>query len=182
MTSSESIPSSAWFGSWFRYSPVSLFAAGFISVLVFQQGTIAILNAVGFTPATPFSASRTWPLGVPQIWSFAFWGGVWGIVRLLREVVPGEVGSSPSSLEPFSLPWSFGSSSFPRKALPWPPAGIRSEWLPTSLLMEHGDWAWRCCCGIALNLIADPWCGARTGPEPRLAGVFRRLAMVRASE
>jgi hypothetical protein len=57
-----------------------LFAAGFISALVFLQGALAILNAVGFTPLTPFSASGTWPLGVPQIWSLAFWGGVWGLV------------------------------------------------------------------------------------------------------
>jgi hypothetical protein len=49
-------------------------------VLVFQQGALAVLNAVGFTPATPFSGAQTWPLGVPQIWSFAFWGGVWGLV------------------------------------------------------------------------------------------------------
>jgi hypothetical protein len=80
MTTVESIPSSHWYGSLFRYSPFSLFAAGFISVLLFQQGAVAILHAVGFTPATPFPASRTWPLGVPQIWSWAFWGGVWGLV------------------------------------------------------------------------------------------------------
>ena len=73
-TTAVTAPSSSWYGSWFRYSPISLFAAGFISVLVFQQGALAILHAVGFTPATPFSASRTWPLDVPQIWSFAFWG------------------------------------------------------------------------------------------------------------
>jgi hypothetical protein len=54
--------------------------AGFISVLVFQQGAQAILNAVGFIPNAPFPASRTWPLGAPQIWSWAFWGGVWGLV------------------------------------------------------------------------------------------------------
>jgi hypothetical protein len=57
-----------------------LFAAGFISVLVFQMGALAILNALGFTPATPFSTARTSPLGVPQIWSLALWGGVWGLV------------------------------------------------------------------------------------------------------
>jgi len=80
MTAAETLPSTSRFGSWFRYSPISLFAAGFISVLVFFQGALAILNAVGFTPATPFSASATWPLGVPQVWSLAFWGGVWGLV------------------------------------------------------------------------------------------------------
>jgi len=85
MTISESIPSARWYGPWFRYSPISLFAAGAISVLVFQQGAVAILNAVGFTPFTPFGSSRTWPLGLPQIWSFAFWGGVWGLVYGLFE-------------------------------------------------------------------------------------------------
>jgi hypothetical protein len=44
-----------------------------------RQGALAILNAAGFTPATPFSPARTWPLAVPQIWSWAFWGGVWGL-------------------------------------------------------------------------------------------------------
>lgn len=80
MTTVGSTSRSASYGSLFRYSPISLFAAGFISVLVFQQGAVAILHAVGFTPATPFPASRTWPLDVPQIWSWAFWGGVWGLV------------------------------------------------------------------------------------------------------
>lgn len=80
MTTLEPASANHWYGSWSRYSPVSLFAAGFISVLVFQQGALAILHAVGFTSATPFSASLTAPLGVPQIWSFAFWGGVWGLV------------------------------------------------------------------------------------------------------
>jgi len=80
MTTSETIPTAHWYGSWFRYSPVFLFAAGFISVLVFQQGAHAILYAIGLIPSAPFSASRTCPLEVPQIWSFAFWGGVWGLV------------------------------------------------------------------------------------------------------
>jgi ActR/RegA family two-component response regulator len=71
MTTIESTPTSHWYGSLFRYSPISLFAAGFISVLVFQQGPVAILHAVGFTPATPFSTSRTWPMDVPQIWALS---------------------------------------------------------------------------------------------------------------
>jgi len=64
----------------FRYSILSCFAAGFISVLVFQMGAIAILNALGLVPFQPFGYAASKPLGVPQIWSFAFWGGVWGIV------------------------------------------------------------------------------------------------------
>src|SRR5215831_8004368 len=64
----------------FRHSIVSCFAAGFISVLLFQMGAIAILNALGLVPFQPFGYAATKPLGVPQIWSFAFWGGIWGIV------------------------------------------------------------------------------------------------------
>ena len=66
---------SAGFGP-FRYSPLSLFAAGFISVLVFQMGAIAVLHAIGAVPFTPFPYTATRPMGVPQIWSFAFWGGM----------------------------------------------------------------------------------------------------------
>ena len=65
----------------FRHSIVSLFAAGFISVLLFQMGALAILNAIGFPGAgAPFPYGVTKPMNVPQIWSFAFWGGMWGIV------------------------------------------------------------------------------------------------------
>lgn len=63
----------------FRHNILSLFVAGAISVIVFQHGSIAILNALGYA-GQPFGYARTEPLGVPQIWSFAFWGGIWGIV------------------------------------------------------------------------------------------------------
>jgi hypothetical protein len=79
MTSSESIAGASRSGRLYRHSPLVPFAAG-LSVVVFQQGCLAILNALGLTPATPFPATRTWSLGVPQIWSFAFWGGVWGLI------------------------------------------------------------------------------------------------------
>jgi len=68
----------------FRHNVVSLFLAGAISVLVFQNGVIAILNALGYAPP-PFGYARTQPFNIPQIWSFAFWGGVWGIVFGLAE-------------------------------------------------------------------------------------------------
>jgi hypothetical protein len=67
-------------GSLFRHPPIWLFLAGAISVLAFQQGALAILNAIGFTPATPFGYGKTQPFGVPQVWSMAFWGGIWGLV------------------------------------------------------------------------------------------------------
>jgi hypothetical protein len=64
----------------FRYHPLVLFIAGAISVLLFQHGTIAILHALGQVPNPPFGYGASKPMGVPQIWSLAFWGGLWGIV------------------------------------------------------------------------------------------------------
>jgi hypothetical protein len=63
-----------------RYSLVSLFIAGFLSVLVFHQGFLTLWYLWGLTPNPPFPTRATAPLGVPQIWSLAFWGGVWGLV------------------------------------------------------------------------------------------------------
>jgi hypothetical protein len=56
------------------------FAAGFISVLVFHQGVIWLLHAAGALPNPPFPLRPVGPLGVPQVYSLAFWGGVWGVV------------------------------------------------------------------------------------------------------
>jgi hypothetical protein len=56
------------------------FVAGFLSVLIFHQGGLALLNALGLTDRTPFSMDATKPFGVPQVISSAFWGGLWGIV------------------------------------------------------------------------------------------------------
>lgn len=64
----------------FRYSIISCFVAGGISVLLFEMGAIGILHALGLVPFQPFGYAATKPLGVPQIWSFVFWGGIWGIV------------------------------------------------------------------------------------------------------
>lgn len=58
---------------------VAGFVSGAVSVLVFHQGAAEILHAVGLTPRAPWSMAPTAPWGVPQVWSLAFWGGVWGI-------------------------------------------------------------------------------------------------------
>jgi hypothetical protein len=71
-------------GGLFRHSIVCLFAAGFISVLVFQSGANAILHGFGLA-GQPFGYAPTKPLGVPAVWSFAFWGGVWALVFGLAE-------------------------------------------------------------------------------------------------
>src|SRR5260370_7709080 len=64
----------------FRHHPISCFAAGFISVLVFQMGAWAIMYALGMTTNAPFGYAPTKPFGVPQLWSFACWAAVCGSV------------------------------------------------------------------------------------------------------
>ena len=63
-----------------RNSLLSLFIAGFLSVLVFHQGFLTLWYLWGMTSNPPFPMRATAPFGVPQIWSYAFWGGVWGLV------------------------------------------------------------------------------------------------------
>jgi hypothetical protein len=59
------------------------FVAGFLAVPLFHQPMLALLHAVGLTPATPYAMRPLPPLGVPQVVSQSFWGGVWGIVFAL---------------------------------------------------------------------------------------------------
>ena len=56
------------------------FAAGFLSVLVFSNGGIALYHAVGApVPFAPWSMAPVPPFGVPQTLSAAFFGGLWGV-------------------------------------------------------------------------------------------------------
>jgi hypothetical protein len=54
------------------------FLAGFIAVLIFHQGVLGILHALGEAPP-PFAFKSTAPFGVPAVISAAFWGGIWAI-------------------------------------------------------------------------------------------------------
>lgn len=58
---------------------VLAFLAGFIAVLTFHQGVLALLHAIGIAARAPYATSPTQPFGIPQVWSLAFWGGVWGL-------------------------------------------------------------------------------------------------------
>jgi hypothetical protein len=55
------------------------FVAGALSVLLFHQGAAALLHALALTPRAPYSMAATAPFGIPQLWSIALWGGVWGV-------------------------------------------------------------------------------------------------------
>src|SRR3954466_7505522 len=61
------------------------FVAGFIAVLLFHQPVVAALAALGMIKAGVYSMTATAPLGVPQVISLSFWGGMWGIVFALCE-------------------------------------------------------------------------------------------------
>ena len=59
---------------------VAGFIGGCLSVLVFHQLFIWAMTQAGWMKATVYSTRAIPPLGVPQIVSQAFWGGLWGIV------------------------------------------------------------------------------------------------------
>jgi hypothetical protein len=56
------------------------FLAGSIAVFLFHQPALALLNQLGIAQGNLYSFRTTAPLGVPQVISLAFWGGVWGVL------------------------------------------------------------------------------------------------------
>ncbi len=58
---------------------VKAFIAGYAVTLVFHQGAWTLFFLAGVVPQPPFAMHRTWPFGVPEVISLAFWGGVWAI-------------------------------------------------------------------------------------------------------
>jgi len=143
-------------GDIFPIRAIFAFIAGFCSVLIFHQGTLSILHAVGITAATPFPYGPTKPFGLPQIWSLAFWGGIWGIALALADR------SFPGGPGYWLLTLVFGAIGptfvawlvvFPLKGLPlgggWKPSGIatglmiNAAWGVGTALMLQGLTAWQ---------------------------------------
>ena len=58
---------------------LAAFMAGALAVLIFHQGMLGVLYALGVTPAKPFDFQPTAPFGIPAVLSSAFWGGIWAI-------------------------------------------------------------------------------------------------------
>lgn len=56
------------------------FLSGAASVLVFHQAAVALFHLLALTSRPAWSLQPTHPWGVPQVWSLAFWGGVWGVL------------------------------------------------------------------------------------------------------
>jgi hypothetical protein len=59
---------------------VKWFFAGTLAVPLFHQSVLYVLHRIAFTTRAPFPMSPTEPLGVPQTFSLAFWGGIWGLL------------------------------------------------------------------------------------------------------
>jgi hypothetical protein len=61
------------------------FIAGFLATLIFHQLALALMWSMNFAPYKPFAMTPTHPFGIPSVISFAFWGGIWGILFALIE-------------------------------------------------------------------------------------------------
>ncbi len=62
-----------------RQQWLQAFTGGFLATLIFHQGVLALFWLGGMIPAFPWNMNPVPPLGVPQVISLAFWGGVWGL-------------------------------------------------------------------------------------------------------
>ncbi|MGL6289123.1 MAG: hypothetical protein ACRC2H_00375 [Silanimonas sp.] len=127
------------------------FVAGFVATLLFHQGLLGLLYLAGISPRPPFNLAATVPLGIPQVVSLAFWGGVWAIALapLLAKftaarwwwawIIAGAIG--PSVVALFVV--------FPLKGLP-----MAGGWDPTLIvgaLLLNG--AWGLGCAVLLRLM-----------------------------
>lgn len=130
---------------------VKWFIAGFAATLVFHQGLFGLLYLTGISPRAPFNLAATEPLGIPQVVSLAFWGGVWAIALapLLAKftaarwwsawIIAGAIG--PSAVALFIV--------FPLKGMPM--AGGWDPKLIIGALLLNG--AWGLGCAVALRLM-----------------------------
>ena len=64
-------------------SLLAAFAAGWAATLAAHQPAIGLLHYLGLTASPAFRMGATSPFGVAQIWSLAFWGGLWGVALVL---------------------------------------------------------------------------------------------------
>ncbi|KPQ01516.1 hypothetical protein [Marinobacter sp. HL-58] len=56
------------------------FVSGFLATLIFHQGLFTVFYLVGMVPSAPFNMNPVPPMGVPAVFSLAFFGGLWGLV------------------------------------------------------------------------------------------------------
>jgi hypothetical protein len=75
------------------------FVAGYVSVLIFQQGAWAIWNRAGKAPSAPWNMTPEPPLGLPAVISSSLWGGLCGVmlIRVMPIAVP-KMGYWPAAI------------------------------------------------------------------------------------
>lgn len=59
---------------------IKAFVAGVLAMLVFHQGALAGLHYLGETSISAYDMTPAWPLGLPVLWSWSLWGGIWGVI------------------------------------------------------------------------------------------------------
>lgn len=130
---------------------VKWFLAGFGATLVFHQGLLGLLHVAGISPMAPYNLAPTAPLGVPQVLSLAFWGGIWALALapLIRKLPP------PRRWPAWIIAGAIGPSMvalfivFPLKGMPM--AGGWDPKLIVGALLLNG--AWGLGCAVLLRLL-----------------------------
>jgi len=122
---------------------LKLFVAGFLATLVFHQGLMAVLHAAGISPRAAWNLTAVPPLGVPQVVSLAFWGGLWAIAIALGMRVSGLSGTWVWVLAGALLP------SIVALGLVMPMKGIPVDGkIVVGALLLNAAWGW----GVAICL------------------------------
>lgn len=134
------------------------FVAGAISVLVFHQGALGLLNVLELTPRAPYSMQPTAPLGLSELWSLSFWGGVWGILlamffQRLRGTILVFGAAAFGAILPTLTAWFVVA---PLKGQPWAAGGELSAML--TALIINGAWGLGTGLGLAIT-------GRRRNPD-----------------
>jgi hypothetical protein len=129
--------------------------AGFLATLLFHQTALWLLLQATGMQRPVWSMAPVPPLGIPQVVSLAFWGGVWGIALLA--LLRGRRGGARYGLATLYgalLPSIIAMLVvFPLKGQGFEPAGNLQFWIAALLL--NGAWG----LGTALFLSlqkADP--------------------------
>jgi hypothetical protein len=147
--------------------------AGALSVIVFHQAVAALLFALGVTERMPYSTQPSAPFGVPQLWSIAFWGGLWGIalaaaLRGLRGAKLIFAATLFGALLPTLVAWTVVALL---KGQPLFAGGLPAG-IATGLLVNA---AWGLGTGVGLALLASASLRARSGQGGERARRMRFL-------
>ncbi|WP_340118681.1 hypothetical protein [Pelagibius sp. 7325] len=147
------------------------FAAGFVSVLIYSSGVLALYQAAGApVPFAAWSMAAVPPFGVPQTLSAAFFGGLWGVLYAAVEPwltarLGWLAGGALYGVVPLLALWFF---VFPLKGIPVG-AGFTAYGLQQGIVLHVAF-------GLGLALffrIARRFTGRSGGQGPLAAGMSR---------